>query len=97
MPTIKPADFTSRGWKEHYSGFPKDLFYAKDGVDNSWLTIPHLHVNYAIGGALQSMTYKNVSGVNTYLFSGGSWDTSEITKLHFSPLKKEIDFVKDLS
>ena len=97
MPKVVPDDFTQRGWKEHYSGFPKDLFYAKDGADDSWAKKPHLHVNYAIGGELQSVTYKDVSGVNTYLFVNGQWDSSKVLKLHFSPLKKEIDFARSLS
>jgi len=96
MPNIEPADFTKRGWKEHYSGFPKDLFYTADGANNPWEKTPHLHVNYAISGALQSVTYKSPLGENTYLFINGKWNSSEVLKLHFSPFKSEITYLRGL-
>jgi hypothetical protein len=96
MPTIHPASFTARGWQESDSGMPKDLFFADSGADFR-ITKPHLHVNYNIGGALASVTYKNVMGQNTYLFKNGAWDSSAVMMLHFSPLKPEVAFIRALA
>ncbi|MEP3052530.1 hypothetical protein [Ascidiaceihabitans sp.] len=96
MPTVTPASFTARGWREHYSGFPADLFFAA-GVGEPWALTPHLHVNYAIGGALQSMTYKNAVGQNTYLFQNGMWNDANISLFAASPLQPEIAFARALA
>ncbi|CAN5750493.1 hypothetical protein BH10BAC3_BH10BAC3_36370 [soil metagenome] len=96
MPTIKAIDFTARGWKEHYSGFPADVYYAGDGSDSPWKEKPHLHLNYAIGGELKSLTHKDTFGMNVYLYINGEWQASNLLKLYFSPLKAEIAFVKGL-
>jgi len=96
MPTIKPDAFTAHGWKEHYSGFPADLFYAGDGSNSPWELKPHLHLNYAIGGELKSLTHKDTFGSNIYLYINGEWQSSNVLKLYFSPLKAEITFVKSL-
>jgi len=76
MPTVNKEEFIDDGWKEHYSGYPADLFYSGDYSTSPWAVVPHLHVNYAISGELQSVTFKDVSGRNTYLFRYGSWSST---------------------
>ena len=66
--TLKEA-----GWVVYDSGFPPDLFFSVKGAGKPWADKPHLHLNYAIGGELQSLTWKNALGQNAYLFSRGEW------------------------
>ena len=73
MPKVNKQEWIADGWREHYSGFPPDLFYSGDGSMSPWESKPHLHANYSINGDLQSLTYKNAQGVNTYFFRYGSW------------------------
>lgn len=75
MPIIEQGSFTARGWKEHYSGFPADLFYTGTKSDNPWAVKPHLHLNYAMGGSLQSLTYKDDAGQNHYIYICGGTGT----------------------
>ena len=90
---IKTTDFTNRGWVESVSGLPKDLFYSKKNTTEPWKGLPHLHLNYAISGALQSLTFKDKKG-NRYLYSNKKWDETKVVALKFSPLNKEITFVQ---
>lgn len=73
MPKVVKQEWIGDGWKEHYSGFPADLFYSGDASLSPWERKPHLHANYSINGDLQSLTYKNAEGVNTYFFQYGAW------------------------
>ena len=76
MPKVSKEDVThlkEAGWVEHYSGLPADLYFSKRGAQEPWSDKPHLHLNYAIGGELQSLTWKSEQGNNTYLFQNGEW------------------------
>ncbi|HMB93934.1 MAG TPA: hypothetical protein VKP65_24000 [Rhodothermales bacterium] len=96
MPNINSDALIGRGWKEHYSGFPADLFYAEAGGDSPWATTPHLHINYAIGGTLQSLTYKNTMNQNTYLYNGAHFDNTAINAIGEAAIKAEAQHIQGL-
>jgi len=96
VPDIANAkfDLLSRGWVEHYSGFPADLFFSEKSSDREpWKTVPHLHINYAISGDLQSLTYKNSAKTNTYLYRDSNPDDSAASGIGESKLKEEAKHV----
>lgn len=76
MPKITEEDIETlkkAGWVVYDSGFPPDLFFSVKGAGTPWADKPHLHLNYAIGGELQSLTWKNDQGGNAYLFQREEW------------------------
>lgn len=98
MPKINKEDFTNRGWKEHYSGLPADLFYAPGAPDEPWATNPHLHLNYSMEGDLQSLTYKNARGENQQVYHHtqmGVWQEKVFEGIDDEELRNEAKFVKD--
>ncbi|SIR98332.1 hypothetical protein SAMN05878276_1386 [Aquipseudomonas alcaligenes] len=76
MPNISKENIEQlkqAGWVEHYSGLPADLYFSTRGADEPWSDKPHLHLNYAMDGSLQSLTWKNGDGQNSYLYRQGNW------------------------
>jgi hypothetical protein len=96
MPIIIPESLTARGWKEYYTGFPADLFFAPLKTESPWEVMPHLHLNYAMGGELQSLTFKNSTGNNVYFFYNNNWQLGDLTMIDAEAIKKEVAFISNL-
>jgi len=76
MPKVTAKDIEAlkkAGWVEHYSGLPADLYFSKLDAKEPWSDKPHLHLNYATNGELQSLTWKSEQSTTTYLFQNGEW------------------------
>lgn len=94
MPTLSKDDIEKlkeAGWVEHYSGLPADLYFSGRGAHEPWSDKPHLHLNYAMGGSLQSLTWKNDQGSNTYLFERGEWLAFDTVP---EELKPQVEWLK---